>query len=350
MSVSRGLKPKVLPRIDEDQPGSVAVTPPPRHAPMVNVYPGLRADEAKQLHGFELCALSENSRKAYTSDFRCFTEFLKQREPSLARTPEKAPVQLCLLFLMDMANRGLSIATINRRWAFLRHHLIPALSAPETEHKYRHVIAGMRRRLDAGLIRGKKPIMEKDLYAIVNQLVNKDEVTRQSRVLMMFLFHSASRRSETKATKWKNVVFRPTSMVVRISRSKTGMNQQIAIPRRAPGDKLPCVVKEMERWKRHQNAAETDFVFRKVDRRGVLTSDPITIREMVGTVKRGVTLLGLNRLEAEDVACHSTRSGWASSAADRGVPFQAIQERTRHRSISSLQPYLKGTQVVNHGI
>ena len=78
----------------------------------------------------------------------------------------------CLLFLNHMANNGLTIATINRRWAFLRHHLIPTLSEAEMEIKYRHVIAGMRPKLDAGLIRGKKAIMEKDLHSIVGQLTD----------------------------------------------------------------------------------------------------------------------------------------------------------------------------------
>ena len=115
---------------------------------------------------------------AYTSDLNAFTRFLAEREPTLVATPEKASFVHCLLFLNNMANSGLTIATINRRWAFLRHHLIPALSDPEVEIKYRHVIAGMRRKLDAGLIRGKKPIMENDLYSIVGQLTESDVRTR----------------------------------------------------------------------------------------------------------------------------------------------------------------------------
>ena len=314
------------------------------------MYPKLLQKEAQQLHDYELHALSTNSRRAYESDFKAFTAFLASREPFLVRTPEKASYVHCLLFLNDMVNQGLTIATINRRWAFLRHHLIPRLSDPEVEIKYRHVIAGMRRKLDAGLIRGKKPIMETDLYAIVEQLTDTDVVTRQSRLLLLFFFHSALRRSEGQGTKWKWVVFKPQSMVVVIPISKTGKNQQITIPRRAPNDPLPCVVREMERWKRDQRGGDEDYVFRKINKRGELTSMPVPIREIVRIVKDGVTLLEDDRLQREEVAVHSLRSGFASSAADRNMPLGAIRERTRHKSLSGLQPYLRGSQVANHGI
>ena len=321
-----------------------------REQHQVAVYPTLMQKETQQLHDYELSALSTNSRRAYASDLKAFVLYLAEREPALVRTPEKASYVHCLLFLNSMVNQGLTIATINRRWAFLRHHLIPRLSDPEVEIKYRHVIAGMRRQLDAGLVRGKKPIMESDLYAIIDQLTDTDTVTRQSRLLLLFLFHSAMRRSEVQATKWKYVVFKPQSMLVAIPISKTGKNQQIAIPRRAPGDPLPCIVREMERWKRYQRGTDEDYLFRKINKRGEPTLLPVPIREMVRIVKDGVRLLGDDRLQAEDVACHSLRSGFCSSAADRNVPLGAIRERTRHQSLSGLQPYPRGSQVANHGI
>jgi integrase len=316
----------------------------------VAVYPKLKQEEAQQLHDYELNALSNNSRRAYASDLKCFITFLAEREPALVRTPEKASYIHCLLFLNDMVNQGLTIATINRRWAFLRHHLIPKLSDPEVEIKYRHVIAGMRRKLDAGLVRGKKPIMEADLYAIVDQLTDTDIVTTQSRLLLLFLFHSAMRRSEAQTTKWKYIVFKPQSMAVVIPISKTGKNQQITIPRRAADDRLPCIVRDMERWKRYQRGTDEEYAFRKINKRGELTLMPIPIREMVRIVKDGVKLLGEDRLQAEDVACHSMRSGFCSSAADRNMPLGAIRERTRHKSLGGLQPYLRGSQVENYGI
>ena len=219
------------------------------------------------------------------------------------------------------------------------------------EIKYRHVIAGMRRKLDAGLIRGKKPIMEKDLYSIVSQLTENDVHTRQSRLLLLFLFHSAMRRSEMQNTIWKSITFKPQGMVVVIPISKTGKNQQITIPRRARDDPLPCVVHELERWKRRYGGCDEDLVFRKVDRKGKkLTTAPIPIPEMVRIVKDAVMLLGAEGLEAEEVACHSLRSGFCSSAADRNMPMGAIRERSRHQSLGGLQPYLRGSQVNSFGI
>ena len=318
----------------------------------VTVYPKLERREVEQLHQFEQNALSKNSIRAYTQDLKAFTAFLAKREPSLVATPERASYVHCLLFLNHMAERGMALATINRRWAFLRRHLIPSLCDPEIEKRYRHVIAGLRRKLDSGLARGKKPIMERDLYRIVSRMTDTDVRTCQGRVLLLFLFHSAMRRSEVQAARWRDLTFRSQSLIVRIPVSKTGTNQVITIPRRARDDPKPCVVRQLEKWKRSQGArtTEMDYVFRKMDRGGTLTSDPIPIHEMVRIVKEGVGLLGVSRLEAGDVGCHSLRSGFCSSAADRNMPIGAIRERTRHTTLGGLQPYLRGSQVENHGI
>ena len=315
------------------------------------VYPKLRQGEAERLHEFERNALSANSIKAYTHDLRAFTKFLADREPSLVTTPEKASYVHCLLFLTNMAERGLALATINRRWAFLRRHLVPALCDPQVEEKYRHVIAGMRRKLDKGLVRGKKPIMETDLYRIVGLITCSDIHSRQARVLLLFLFHGAMRRSEVQAARWRDLTFKTHSLVVRIPVSKTGTNQVITIPRRARDDPRPCVVHKLEKWKRAQHhVCETDFVFRKVSRTGELTSQPLQIHEMSRIVKDGVSLLGVDRLQASEGGVHSLRKGFCSSAADRNVPIAGIQARGRRRSLAGLQPYLHGTQVENHGI
>ena len=124
---------------------------------MLVPYPKLRPTEAE--HDYEVNTLSENSRRADNSDLRAFRVFVAERESTLVNTPEKAT--FCALSAVPQRHgqspaTQLNIATINRRWTFLRHHLIPSLCDPEIEVKYRHVIAGMRRKMDAGLVRGKK--------------------------------------------------------------------------------------------------------------------------------------------------------------------------------------------------
>ena len=91
-------------------------------------------------------------------------------------------------------------------------------------------------------------------------------------------------------------------------------------------------------------------MFRKDDRKGKLTTAPIPIPDMGRIVKDGVRLLGAERLEAQDVACHSLRPGFCSSAADRNMSIGAIRERSRHQSLEGMKPYLRGSQVSNYGI
>ena len=146
------------------------------------MFPRFNPEGVKQLYEYEQNTLSQNSCRAYANDLKVFTSFIATREPSLFAEPKNASFVDCLWFLNGMANKGLTVAThalqedrrkkatINRHWAYLRHHLIPTLADPEVEIQYRHVIACMRRKLQAGLSRGKKSIMEKG-YSYTSEVV-----------------------------------------------------------------------------------------------------------------------------------------------------------------------------------
>jgi integrase len=336
---------------DDDQVGAADVMYPQRHKvhAMDVVYPELKEEESRTLHEYELNSLSENSRQAYSSDLRAFVAFLERREPSIAQTPERASYVHCLLFLTDMAERQhLSLNTIMRRWSFLKFHLIPSLGERAIQMEYEHVIKGLKKKLDDGQQKGKRPLKEEMVYAIANSLRGwSDFRTRQSRLLMLFMYHSAMRRSEIRAIRAKDVTSEPRGVVLSIPKSKTGLRQQIAITRRAANDPSLCVVKELEAWLACIGAHGEDFVFRKITKSGVLTDEPVAIAEMVRVIKDGAVSLSLPPAE---YACHSTRSGFCTSKAAASVPLHVIAKQTRHRNLSSLQAYLKDDEAFSIGI
>ena len=311
------------------------------------VYPELKQEEYKALHEYELNSLSDNSRKAYGSDLRAFVAFLQRREPSIAQCPEKASFVHCLLFLSDMADRQLSIKTIMRRWTFLKFHLIPSLGEREMQIKYEHVIKGLKKKLDDGQQKGKRPLREEMVYSIANRLTGSDLRTRQSRLLVLFMYHSAMRRSEVRAIRAKDVNSQPRGIIIAIPKSKTGLRQHICLARRAADDPALCVVRELEGWMACIGAREDDLIFRKIKKSGVLTERAISIADMVRVIKDGAESLSL---PAAQYACHSTRSGFCTSKAAASISLHVIAKQTRHRNLGSLQAYLKDDEAFSVGV
>ena len=102
-------------------------------------------DELKQLHGN---ALADNSHRSYASDARQWEKFMAARYPDVE--PRNAAVLHCVMWLKEMS-KTLSLATLNRRLAWLKAHsgvlaLRDPTLAPELTRTYDDIIKGLKTR------------------------------------------------------------------------------------------------------------------------------------------------------------------------------------------------------------
>ena len=167
----------------------------------------------------------------------------------------------------------------------------------------------------------------------------------QRRTLLLFGFHSAMRSGELRAMRWNDVDFKPAGVVVRIPVSKTGVGQVITLNRR-PG-KL-CPVRQLEVWHELTSPKAESPVFRTIGKDDdVITEKCISIKCMVKHIKEGCASINLPE---NDYGMHSLRSGMISTAADtHSIP--QIMQVSRHRNVSSVQSYLKGSlEAFSHGL
>jgi integrase len=193
-------------------------------------------------------------------------------------------------------------------------------------------------------MKGKRPLLMHHVHAIVGLLPKEGHDTMQRRTFLLFGFHSAMRRSELRAMRWNDVEFKPAGVVIRIPVSKTGVGQTITLNRRRPEH---CPVRQLELWKERTKPEARSAVFRTITKDDEITEKPVSIKCMVKYVKRGCISIGLPET---DYGVHSLRSGLISTAADTHTVPQIMQV-TRHRNISSIQSYLKGSvQAFGHGL
>lgn len=313
----------------------------------------LSDEQKEEFRQHAAASFAASTRRNYESDHRCFVMFLEQKYPNATRLIDPATGVVderraawtdAILWMQQMAREHKKLSTINRRWSYLRAHLIPDLSRKEIHDEYQQILAGIRKQLNDGQMKGKRPLLMKHIHAIVKLLPTGSRDTLQRRTLLLFGFHSAMRRSELKAMRWNDVEFKPAGAVVRIPVSKTGVGQTITLNRRR-GDL--CPVQQLERWKKQTRASSKDFVFRSIDKGDNITQKPIGIKCMVKYIKEGCVSIDLPE---EQYGMHSLRSGMITTAADtHSIP--QIMQVSRHRNVSSIQSYLKGSlEAFSHGL
>jgi integrase len=297
-------------------------------------------------------SFASSTRRNYASDHRCFVTFLQRTFPNTARLRDPASGEIderlaawtdAICWVQQMQRDGRKLSTINRRWSYLRAHLLPDLSRKEIHDEYQQILAGIRKQLDDGQMKGKRPLLMHHVHAIVGLLPKAGRDVMQRRTLLLFGFHSAMRRSELRAMRWNDVEFKPAGVVIRIPVSKTGVGQTITLNRRR-GEH--CPVRQLELWKQQTPGAKS-AVFRTITKDDDITEKPVSIKCMVKYVKQGCVSISLPET---DYGVHSLRSGLVTSAADTHTVPQIMQV-SRHKNISSIQSYLKGSvQAFSHGL
>ena len=108
--------------------------------------PQLSERDGSELQEIELVSLTHNSRKADESDLRMYTKWLNTHYPKVIE-PALSTSMHMVLWLKEMSNRGLVLATIQRRVAIIRRLILSLRDADVLEH-YKPVLIGLQRSMD----------------------------------------------------------------------------------------------------------------------------------------------------------------------------------------------------------
>src|SRR5690606_26556954 len=146
----------------------------------------------------------------------------------------------------------------------------------------------------------------------------------------------ALRRSELVELDLEDIVFTESGMDVMIRRSKTdqeGRGVVLAIPH---GQNL-MPVQAVQNWISEASIIEGPL-FRPINKGGRVQTQRLSDRSVATIVK---FYAGRAGFKLEDFSGHSLRSGFVTSAADRGADINRIMDQTRHTDPRTVRAYIR---------
>lgn len=275
-------------------------------------------------------ALAENTKKAYRSDLRHFSDW----GGTIPCSDE-----MVAAYLAAHAEE-FAIATLVRRIASIsKAHTMKGLKTPTSSDLVKMTMKGIRRS------HGKpqhqvSPLLKDDLISMLAHIQPGKKGIRD-RALLLIGFSSAMRRSELCAINCTDLEFVQQGLRLSIPRSKTdqsGQGRVIGIPY---SKSSICPVKALQEWLDVSGIKE-GAVFRAVDKGGNVADGQICTRTVADVIKHYAEKSGL---DPSKYSGHSLRSGLVSSAAQQGVSSWVIRRQTGHKSDNMLSRYIRQSDI-----
>ncbi|WP_424140680.1 site-specific integrase [Roseomonas chloroacetimidivorans] len=288
--------------------------------------------------GYAGKALSENTRRAYATDWVLFSAWCEAGGvPSLPADPLVIAGYLASLAgqlgRSGLRRRLAAIAEMHRRTG---HPIEPG--HPAIRMTLRGILAnhGKPARPAAALTSAEV----KRLLATCGT----DMPGLRDKALLLTGFAGALRRSELVAIDREELRFTSEGMTIRILRSKRdqeGEGATVGIPRGL--NPLTCPVRAMEEWLRRARI-EYGAVFRGLSGRGVLEGR-LDTKSVWRILRKRAELAGLTVDESERLSPHGLRAGFITEAYLKGALDEQVMHHTRQKSIATTQGYRRRAKI-----
>ena len=294
-------------------------------------------------------ALADNTRIAYDKGWSCFQDYcVETGVDPLAATPDQVAE-----FFIDLGSRAgtsngkkLSISTLVLYRSAINRHFVEAHKPSPTSHpKVNAVLKGLARMRGAAP-RRVQALREYHILCMLEQC-GKSLIGLRNAAIISLGFSAALRRSEICALTIDDIEIIPPldgddtrKMLVHIRKSKTdqqGKGQRIAIPE---GRRIKPI-QRLEDWLQASGITQ-GYVFQTMWRGGGLRGRPLHHSDIPRLVKRYAEAIGLNPGE---IAGHSLRAGFVTSAAVHHARLDKIMEITRHSNPETVMRYIRDVEL-----
>lgn len=305
---------------------SLVVAP---RAPLI--VPSLAEDVARAAtHAMHARAV--NTRRAYAREWERWEAYAFDHGASaLPSSPLVVAAYMAHLDAEGLAPSSLDVAMA----AIVDRHRAARVALPSNDPAVRDVMTGIRARRGTRP-RAKAPLLPTDLRAIIDALPATVLGVRD-RALLLVGFAAALRRAELVALDVDHIAWHREGIIVHVARSKTDqLGEGTDVPVHAsPG--VLCPVRALRAWL-DATKLERGPIFRRVDRWGRVGTKALTGRAVALIVKKAAERAGL---DAEELAGHSLRAGFATTAARAGANLAEIGRVTRHASEGMIRRYIR---------
>ncbi len=280
---------------------------------------------------------SENTIRAYKSDFRNFCLFCAQNGfKSLPTEPN-----IVSLYLTHLSSKNVKISTIKRRLVSIG--VIHKLKGQYLDTKHPSIIEnimGIKRR-KGSVQKGKKPLLINSLKTLINVIDEevKEEIKKfRDRSIILIGFSGGFRRNEIVSLDYDDLDFVVEGVKINLRKSKTDQFGEGLVKGLPYFDNSQyCPVISLQKWIDISNINEGPL-FRRFTKGLKLSENRLTDQTVALLIKEYLKLAGIDN---KDYSGHSLRSGFATSAAESGVEERSIMAMTGHKSAEMVRRYIK---------
>ena len=298
-------------------------------------------------------AIAENTRIAYEKGWKRFSDFCEKREYKTFPAKSKSVIE----FLIEQATqpvgakgKHLSMGTVELyHSAINRKHIDAGLPSPTRDPEVINVLRGLKR-LKGTAPRQVKALRENQIESMLKaclsartQADSKTTIGLRDAAIIAIGFAAALRRSEICNLKVEDVEIiesldglLPSQMFIYIRKSKTdqhGKGEKIAIPE---GKRIKPI-KRLKDWLK-VSGISSGYLFQTLKRGGGLKGKKMHHSDIPRIVKYYAAQIGL---DASEIAGHSLRAGFVTSAAAHHARLDKIMEVTRHRNPATVMEYIR---------
>jgi integrase len=279
---------------------------------------------------------ADNTRAAYACDWLDFTRWCESAgRPSLPATSDTLQ-----LYLVDLAQRGRAVSTIQRRVSSIAaQHLAAGLPRPN-DADVREVLAGIGRMFGTAPRRAKAALSIEELRQVLAATDDDGPRGCRDRAVLLVGFASGLRRSDLVGLDLADVTVKREGLVLRIPRSKTdqsGAGRVLGVHRGK--HRVTCPAVALERWVLERGPVPGPL-FCQLSKPGdaILVHKRMTGESVGDLVQEAAKRAGL---DPSRYGAHSLRAGCATAAAAAGASDVAIMTRTGHASAAMLRRYVR---------
>ncbi|MBO1074661.1 site-specific integrase [Roseomonas marmotae] len=288
--------------------------------------------------GYAGRALSENTRRAYASDWKAFSQWC--RDGGVSALPAE-PVVIAG-HLASLA-RSLGRSGLKRRLAAIAH------AHRQAGHPWQPGNPVIRATLRGIFATHAKPVRPAAALTSteVKLLLNAcgtDLAGLRDRAIFLTGFAGALRRSELVAIDREHLRFTTDGMTLHIPRSKRdqeGEGADLGIPRGL--NPLTCPVRAVEQWLQ-RTRIEYGAVFRRVTAAGTL-EDRLSPQGVWRILRRRAERAGLVVDERERLSPHGLRAGFITEAYLNGALDEQVMQHARQSDYSTTQGYRRRAKI-----
>ncbi len=263
---------------------------------------------------------SNNTLRAYQSDFRDFSSFCAKNSFSAIPTQPK----IIALYITNLSKSS-KFSTLKRRIASIS--VIHKLKGHYLDTKHPIIMEnlhGIKRTLGSRQ-KAKKPILINDLKLII-KAIDKEKI--RDKALILIGFAGGFRRSELVNIYYEDVEFVNEGVKILIKRSKTDQSGEGSIKAIPYFDnKEFCPVKALK-----------NYIDEKFTNKNDTKIFDISDKSVALIIKKYAERAGL---DSSKYAGHSLRSGFATTAAEFGAEERNIMAMTGHKTTQMVRRYIQ---------